>query len=284
MFSSKVHAFVTIGLLWLLAGCGLPATERQPDASAPPATVAEPTATTATTEPTEAASEAAATNQPSQPEAIAIGRPGSGSTVSSPLSVRGVADPAFEQNLGLRLYRMTGELLAEGSATIEAPIGQRGPFSGELSFEVEEGGPAVLQVFNSSARDGGLTHLSSVSLRLSPQGQAQIEEAPVGPESINIHEPQAGAALSGGVVQVSGVGRASFEGTLVVEIVNADGETVGQQPLIVEAPAMGEPGPFSAEVSYQVESAQPGRVLVYDPSPAFGGMVHLSSVEVQLQP
>jgi hypothetical protein len=281
MFIRKAQAIVVIALFWLLAGCSW----LGPEAAAP---TAPPTATveiTAISQPTEAASEPAPTGQPIQPEAIVIGRPGPGSTVTSPLQVQGVADPTFEQNLGLRLYRMTGELIAEGSATIDAPLGQRGPFSGELTFQVEQAGPALLQVYDNSARDGGLIHLSSANVMLEPSGQAQqIEEAPTGPEQIAIQSPVAGATLTGGRLQVAGVGRASFEATLVVEIIDVQGRTLVEQPLIVDEPAMGEPGPFSIEVDYEVEEAGPGRVVVYDPSPAFGGMIHLSSVEVQLQP
>lgn len=273
------HAVVITLTAVLLAACGPTATPQPASPTAAPVTdQADPTAVVTEVE-------ATATPRQERPfEAIAIQQPASSSIVASPLQVRGMADPTFEQNLGLRLYRMTGELLAEGSATIEAPIGERGPFSGELTFEAEPGGPLLLQVFNTSARDGGLTHLSSVPLTLSEQGEVQIKEAPVGPEQIFIEQPEAGATLSGGLVRVSGFGRASFEATLVVEVVNADGETVGQQPLIVEEPAMGEPGHFMAEVNYDIDRAQPGRLVVYDPSPAFGGLIHLNSVEVQLQP
>jgi hypothetical protein len=241
-----------------------------------------PAAATATTEPAPAAPTA---SEPAQPqESIELQSPGPGSTVTSPLQVKGVADPTFEQHLSLRLYRITGEIVAEGSASIEAAIGERGPFAGQLTFDVEEGGPALLQVYDSSARDGGMIHLSSVPLTLAPSAPAEVKEAQAEPERIVIESPGAGETLTGGMVQVSGVGWASFEGTLVVEVVDAAGETVGQQPLIVEAPAMGAAGPFSTEVTYQVDQPGPGRVIVYDPSPAFGGLIHLSSVEVQLQP
>lgn len=269
-------------LVACVPGSGQPTTAAP---SSPPATAVTAEAATATIEPTEPGPAASPSAPAARPlEAIGIQQPASGSTVVSPLRVEGVADPTFEQHLGLRLYRMTGELLAEGSAIIDAPLGERGPFTGELTFESDQQGPALLQVYNTSARDGGLIHLASVSVMLSPSGDGQIQRVEAGPEQIAIEEPTEGAVLTDGVVQVSGIGRASFEGTLVVEVLNAEGQVIGQQPLIVDQPEMGEPGPFQAEVSYQANSAGPGRVVVYDPSPAFGGLIHLNSVGVELQP
>jgi hypothetical protein len=59
---------------------------------------------------------------------------------------------------------------------------------------------------------------------------------------------------------------------------------VGSQPLIVDSPEWGQPGPFQADVPYSVTTSGAGRVVVRDPSPAFAGDVHLASVEVKLNP
>jgi hypothetical protein len=59
---------------------------------------------------------------------------------------------------------------------------------------------------------------------------------------------------------------------------------VGSSPAIVDAPAPGQPGGFIVDVPYAVNEAGPGRVVVRDVSPAFGGDVHLTSVEVDLRP
>jgi len=57
---------------------------------------------------------------------------------------------------------------------------------------------------------------------------------------------------------------------------------VGMQPVTVQAPDLGIPGPFSADVPYQGASAGPGRIVVRDPSPAFEGDYHLASVEITI--
>jgi hypothetical protein len=184
----------------------------------------------------------------------------------------------------VRLVLDDGTELAAGPAMIQSEIGTRGPFEAELAFSVTAERNAVLQVFDASARDGGLTHLASIGVTLAPSGAPEVLPAESHPEAIMIAQPERGATISGGSVLVEGVGLASFEGTLVVEIYDADGLLVGSEPLIVEAPDIGLPGTFSITVTYAVGSAGPGRVRVVDPLPAFNGLGHIASIEVTLAP
>jgi hypothetical protein len=52
----------------------------------------------------------------------------------------------------------------------------------------------------------------------------------------------------------------------------------------VDALDLGQPGWFEAEVPFEVDEAQPGRIVVRDPSAAFDGDVYLIRAEVELQP
>ena len=90
--------------------------------------------------------------------------------------------------------------------------------------------------------------------------------------------------LQGGVVHVQGFGLASFEQTLFVEVQDTNGEVVGSSPVIVNAPDLGQPGTFSVDIAYSVSEMGPGRIVVRDVSPAFGGNTHLASVEINLSP
>jgi hypothetical protein len=217
-------------------------------------------------------------------ESIMLLSPASGSQVTSPIHVSGVADPTFEQNLVVRVLQADGTLVVEAPTTIQADVGQRGPFEIDLPVSLATEQNIFIQVFATSARDGGITHLSSVGVTFTLTGPEDIIERSPYPEQIAIFEPQTGATISGGVVEVSGFGLASFEQTLLVEVLDEDGDVVGSQPVMVSSPGLGEPGPFQANVSYQVSSAGPGRIVVRDISPAFGGDTHRSSVEVDLAP
>ncbi len=217
-------------------------------------------------------------------EAILIQEPGPGSRLTSPLLVRGQADSTFEQNLVVRLVDANGTELGLTAVTIAAEMGQRGPFEATLPFTVSGEQQAFIQVFATSPRDGGVTHLNAVGVTLT-DGAAEIRPFTTdASERITITQPALAAQISGGVVQVSGVGIASFEQTLVVEVLGEDGTVLSSQPVIVNAPDLGQPGEFSAELPYSVAATGPGRIVVRDVSPAFGGDVHVSSVEVTLSP
>ncbi len=62
------------------------------------------------------------------------------------------------------------------------------------------------------------------------------------------------------------------------------GNQLAEEPVIVNAPDLGQPGPFEADLSYMLDQPGTGRVVVRDVSPAFGGDTHLASVDVRLQP
>jgi len=255
-------------------------------ATAPPPspTPAEPTATAVPPTPTPAAALEAIAARP--PEAILIQEPGPGSRVVSPVRIAGAADPTFEQNLVVRLVDIDGNPLAQTPTMIAAELGQRGPFSVELPFSITGEMPGFIQVFTTSPRDGGITHLASVAVFLADAGPEEINPGleAAEPEQIEIRQPQLGEIVSGGVLQVDGFGLASFEATLVVELLDEAGDTLVQLPVLVAAPDLGEPGSFSAELNYSIDNPQPGRLVVRDISPAFGGDAHLASVELQLEP
>ncbi|NLG72370.1 MAG: hypothetical protein GX495_10050 [Chloroflexi bacterium] len=221
---------------------------------------------------------------PRAEESIMILTPASGSRVTSPIHISGVSDPTFEQNLVVRVLLADGTVVAEEPTTIQADTGERGPFELDLPVDLTTEQPIFIQVFASSPRDGGTTHLSSVGVTFTPSGPEDILTRSPYLEEIAIFTPVTGASISGGTVQVRGFGLASFEQTLVIEVLDEDGNVVGTEPVIVDAPDLGEPGPFHAEVEYSVGESGPGRIVVRDVSPAFGGDTHLSSVEVNLAP
>lgn len=261
-------------------------------AAAPTPTLAAATETALPTEPpasetprptATAAVEPGAPGEIDEEEAILIVAPGVGSRVTSPVRVAGEADPTFEQALAVRIVTIEGETLVTEPAMIAAELGERGPFETEVAFEVAEETQAWIQVFATSARDGGITHLSSVGLVLAAEGEAEIVEATPHPERIVIDTPQAGETINGGSLTVSGRGLASFEQTLIVELLDEEGRMITSTPLMVNAPDLGQPGMFEVTLTYELSGSMPARVVVTDPSPAFGGQVHVASVEVVLE-
>ncbi len=124
-----------------------------------------------------------------------------------------------------------------------------------------------------------------MGIRLADGGAEDIRTATMPmPEQIAIFQPAPNATISGGMVRVEGFGLATFEQTLVVDVIDANGNTLARQPLIVNAPDLGQPGSFSIDLPYTVSESGFGRIQVRDTSPAFGGTTHLTSVMVTLAP
>jgi hypothetical protein len=286
----RPFAFLFI-LAVILAACNIPTvvvptptTEPTPPEATPTEPPTEPTPPDATPT-TGAAPTPTLPDEPERPdEAIMILEPGSGSRVTSPIRVMGWADPTFEQNLVIRVLTAEGDTLALEPTTIQSELGQRGPFEIVLPVPLSAEENIFIQVYASSARDGGITHLSSVGVTFTPGGDTDIITREPHSEQISIFQPQIRDVISGGVARVEGYGLASFEQTLVVEVQDENGVVVGSEPVMVQAPDLGYPGPFSVDVPYSVSQAGAGRIAVRDISPAHGDNTHVSTVEIQLEP
>jgi hypothetical protein len=224
---------------------------------------------------------------PAEPlEAIRITAPGPGSRLVSPMTVRAVTTlPAFENTLTLCVLLDDGTELIPPQAVIgSGPEGGPLTFEAVLTFNVAEERPAFLQAYLVSPRDGGVTHLASVVVTAMPDGTVDMQPAAEEAERLQILAPTAGDSVRGGVVHVEGIGVASFEQTLLIEVQDGYGEVIGLRPVLVQAPDFGLPGAFVGDVTYTLTEPGPGRVVVRDISPAHGGDIHRSSVEVNLTP
>jgi len=255
----------------------------------------QPTPTAIDLPPTQLPSATPVTEE--EQEVIYISQPGSGSQVVSPVMVQGEADSTFEQNLVIHVTGEDGSLLAEMPTTIQTPLGERGPFSQEVTFSVSEQQAGRISIFSASAMDGSLEHLSSAEVILLPSGAAQITQASTSQESIDILEPLPLAEISGGSVAFSGFSDYYFESTLGVALCGAgDGSgnldllcgttdnLLAQSSVIIEAPDIGQPGPYAGEIAYSVSATTPARLVIYASSPRDGGLIHVNSIPIQLQP
>src|SRR5262245_46401794 len=101
------------------------------------------------------------------PERLQISAPTSGAMLSSPIAVTGIGQAVQHNQLGLRVRDQSGAEIGSGSASVSGPLGQRGPFSGSVAFTLSGGSqPGRIEVYDTSPRDGGLIHLSSVEVTL----------------------------------------------------------------------------------------------------------------------
>lgn len=106
--------------------------------------------------------------------------------------------------------------------------------------------------------------------------------APEATEEIVISSPTDGAAIKSPLT-VTGQGK-GFENNLAVDILDEDGQVIGQGFVTVNA-EFGQYGPFSGEITFTPPAAaQVGRVAVYRISPRDGAIEELASVSVKLEP
>ncbi len=118
------------------------------------------------------------TTVPGEPvEEITIIQPSMGMTITSPMTVTGMGR-GFEQNLGVRILDASGFEIGSGNAMISGELGQRGPYTGVVTFTMPVNAqPGRIQVFAASPRDGAFEHLNSVSVQLPGSGlDATLEQ------------------------------------------------------------------------------------------------------------
>ncbi|HUS69997.1 MAG TPA: Gmad2 immunoglobulin-like domain-containing protein [Anaerolineae bacterium] len=100
-------------------------------------------------------------------------------------------------------------------------------------------------------------------------------------EALVITSPGSGDTVSSPVL-VAGISNPTFEQSLAIQVIGADGTVIGEGAATISAD-WGRRGNFEAQVVFDPPpSDQSGRIIVLDASPRDGGLLHLSSVEVTL--
>lgn len=232
-------------------------------------------ATTAPVEP--------ATPQPIGPlETIVIAAPLPNQGVRDMIHVAGVADPAFERRLSMLVRDQTGRVIGSALAQIQAPIGQRGPYSATVQLPPNlPPQPGRVIVYAISLRDGGPVQLSSVEVQLSSDAPSNgARPDPNQREAIVITAPPPGAMLRGSAHVAA---ETMYTSDLVIEVRGPNNETLGRVMRTLDNVA-GRPAPLIVDVPFRVNGDPPGRIVIYVIHPRDGKTVHLSSVEVNLQP
>jgi len=101
-------------------------------------------------------------------EAIIITTPTEDERVSSPVTVTGWGS-GFENTLAVDVLDEWGNRIGQGFVTVDADVGQFGPFDGKVEFTPpSKAQSGRVQVYRISPRDGAIEHLSSVTVQLRP--------------------------------------------------------------------------------------------------------------------
>jgi len=116
-----------------------------------------------------------------------------------------------------------------------------------------------------------------------PTTEATATAAPLTP-AVSITQPTNGAVLDiTQPVKVEGEGQALFEGSVVVEAVDAHGEVLAQESAVLKGDNVGAGGKGEWSVELNLQDVMPGttgQIVVYSPDPASGKNAAETSVNV----
>jgi len=143
---------------------------------------------------------------------------------------------------------------------------------------------ARLEVSTFSIRDTKINHLASVDLILLSIGAPLVHWTIHGPEQITILSPREYDTFRGGKALVKGVGWVNHEGPLHMDILDREGNVVGTSQIQIDSSGPGVTGTFEGEIQYQVDETQLGRIVVYETSQTIPGIIHYTSLIVNLVP
>jgi LysM repeat protein len=185
----------------------------------------------------------------------------------SPLEVVGFSQ-TFEGNVNLRLTDDGGNVLAERS-TIGGSVDGFAFFHSYLRFTVTEPITGLLEVFETSAQDGSEINAVAIPMTLLP-----------GQRVIDINNPMPGQAVCAPVV-VAGYSN-TFEGSLLVELVDRSGATLNQTT--ASGGNLGIYAEFLATLENDGSDAQAFLVGAYEEAASGAGPVDQTRYPVTLYP
>ncbi len=230
------------------------------------------------------------------PEAIDIQYPLNGQWVSpTQVEVRGISDPTFEQNLGIRLLTMDGTELVATATIVQADAGQRGGFSTLLVYDAGDAKDGMIQVFSRSPKDGSLEHLSSRMVKFG-SGTPAPTASQQPHEKISLSFVRIGQSNTRLLLEGEGTAVGVFENTLQFKLCGDGGVGISDffcggvdniiiaSNISVSASEMGSPGTFSIRAELPNGKWRDGRIVVFSISPANGQVEHASSLIIRNGP
>ena len=224
------------------------------------------------------------TPPPDIPEApIQIAHLGELSKVASPIPVYARLSSQSGKTARVELYGEDGGLLVRYVKKLSTPW-KSNTVDMDVDYEIEantEKGRLVISVEDEFWR---LTDLSSVELILLSKGDSKLNPPLSILQTIVIQQPQPEERLQGGVLRVTGLAIPGADFQLKMELIDEDGNKLGQRVARINPTSPDGYGSFVAEIPFQVSEPTPARLIVYQDGGNISPLTHLSSVEILLNP
>jgi heat shock protein HslJ len=213
---------------------------------------------------------------------IVITEPDQGEVVDieQPITVQGKGVALPEGNVVVEALDRQGTVLDRQPTTLQGRnvgTGGEGTWSVDLTVDVEPGTAGTIRAYAESPADGSIIAEDSVEVSLGRTAAIQ--------PYITIDEPVQGATIDiSNPVLVRGSGGGLFEGNVVVEALDWQGNVLARVPTTLQGPDVGAggEGTWSAEMTIDVEPGTAGKIRAYSTSPADGSIVAEALVDVSL--
>jgi hypothetical protein len=204
---------------------------------------------------------------PPSSNAIEVFSPVSAGIYHSPIEVIGFSQ-TFEGNVNIRLTDTKGIVLAQRNA-IGGSVDGFAFFHTYVRFEVTTPLSAILDVFETSAKDGSEIHKVSMPLVLQP-----------GQRVVDVDSPIVGAKVCSPLI-INGYSN-TFEATVGVTLRQRNNTSITQSS--THGGNTGVYANFTASFTNPVSAPQPRLVSAYEGDPAGRGLIDQTVVPVTLYP
>jgi putative lipoprotein len=180
----------------------------------------------------------------------------------------------FENNVVVQAMDSEGNVLSEqATVTDAAEPGGTGNWSIEIVVPVKPGSEGLIFAFSNSPEDGSIT--ASASVEVTYGVEAEIES------KIEITEPKKDQIIDISVpVTVQGTGQGLFEGNVVVEAVDGDGNVLAQEAAVMSSDEPEGAGVWSVDLDVHSDAVITGTIRAFSPSPADGSVMAESIIAV----
>jgi hypothetical protein len=215
--------------------------------------------------------------------AIQILSPGPLSKVLTPIRMRGYVLPGYRNMIRVELYGEDGRLIFRKLAPVFTEF-KWAYFTMDIPFETRAAAELARLQVSTEDENGGTVALLAVHLILLSEGYEELNPPGSLNERCTLLLPLAGATASGGTLTVAGEFRPFNTQPLIVELVTADGAIVANRWFAVPAGAEGGLMPFSADLTYSVETTIVARLVVRQVDDRISGNIYLFSQPVTLAP
>ncbi|MCZ7544360.1 MAG: YbaY family lipoprotein [Anaerolineae bacterium] len=193
--------------------------------------------------------------------------------LTGPVRVTGESAGTLEGTVFVRAMDSAGVVLDEARASVVESTAESWTWEVELALTTAApGARGVLFAYAVSAEGAGLAASDAVSILFGAD-----DESPY--VTITSPMPYATLSLEGGVV-VEGRGRGLFEGNVVVQAVDSNGNVLAQAPTTIDAPDAGTGGAGGWQITLPVTETRRGKIIAFSTSARDGSVVTSAAVDV----